>query len=253
MQSEFISGMANLKKDKLQAQIRDILLEQIKNNAFPDGKLPTETKLAKILGVSRATISITLASMEQEGIVVRRHGSATYVNNGYGSIHSLITQGIGVYELLAQNGYTPSLLSNTIESFGSNKIEKEIIEKLHLGSEDKIYLIKRIFMADESPAIMTEEFIPQKFLIKELDMDLLPNTIYQLSENFCISPIEFTLVDIIPYLVDDFIREALKCDANDRVLLTEETHLNNKSIPMIFSRVFSLDKYVRFQAIRIRQ
>lgn len=246
------SGFKTLKQSKLQMRARESILGEIKNGAFPDGKLPTERKLAELLGVSRATISITLAYMEREGIVVRRHGSATYVNLGYNSIHSLITQGIGVYDLIKQNNYVPSLISNNLEIFSASTLDSEITSKLNLSGDERILLIRRIFGANQNPAVLTEEYIPEKFLTKPIDINNLPETIYKLSEQYCISTIEFTLVEIIPYYVDKFISEQLKCTPNEMILLTEEVHLNNRSAPMIFSKVFVLDKYIRFQAIRVR-
>ena len=108
------NNFEKLTQGKLQDRVRDSILKEIKNGSFPDGKLPTEGALAKMLGVSRATISITLAYMEREGIVVRRHGVATYVNLGYNDIHSSINQGVGIYDLIKQNGYEPATLHDSI-------------------------------------------------------------------------------------------------------------------------------------------
>lgn len=247
------SGFTSLKQGKLQDRVRESILREIKNGAFPEGKLPTEGKLAEMLGVSRATISITLAYMEREGIVVRRHGAATYVNQGYKDIHSLINQGVGVYELIRQNGYTPGLLEDSITEMVAENLDSAIVDKLHLERTDKIYRVQRVFGAEGRPAVLTQEYMPGKFLVKPLDIADFPKTIYALSEQYCTSPIEFTLVEIIPCQVDEFLAEKLECQKNGPILLTEEIHLNNHSVPMIYSKVFTLDKYIRFQAIRIRQ
>lgn len=245
--------MEVLKQDKLQMRVRESILKGIKSGSFDEGKLPTEGKLAKMLGVSRATISITLAYMEKEGIVVRRHGSATYVNLGYNDIHSLIDQGIGVYDLIKQNSYEPSLISNTLESLRARELGEKIISKLNLEANDQIDCITRVFGANGNPAVLTQEFLPKKYMSIPVDINNLPETIYKLSEQICISPIEFTLIEIIPCNVNDFLAEKLSCSLRDPILLTEEIHLNNHSLPMIYSKVFVLDKYIRFQAIRTRQ
>lgn len=247
------AGFETLKQDKLQSRVRDSILEQIRIDAFPDGKLPPENKLAKLLGVSRATISITLAYLEREGAVVRRHGSAAYVNKGFNSIHSSINQGVGVYDLIKQNNYEPSLISNSIECKHAHEFDKGIQEHLCLTADDKVSCVQRIFAANGNPAVLTEEYIPEKYLAHPLESDNLPETIYLLSEQYCLSPIEFTLIEIVPCCVNDYLENLLRCEPEDPILLTEELHLDNKSIPIIFSNVFVLDKYIRFQAIRIRQ
>lgn len=246
-------GFESLKQNKLQYRVRDTILDEIMAGNFKDGKLPTETKLAKMLGVSRATISITLAYMEREGIVVRRHGSATYVNQGYKDIHSSINQGVGIYDLIKQNNYTPSLLSDNIVERCAGKIPEQVQKKLGLDSSDQIKCFQRVFGADGNPAVFVEEYIPEKYIVKPIEVNEFPETIYKLSEKYCVSPIEFTLVEIIPFVSDASIQNKLGCDANDPILLTEEIHLNNKSVPMVFSKVYLRDKYIRYQAIRIRK
>lgn len=249
----------SLKQSKLQNRVRESILEEIKNGSFSDGKLPTETKLAKMLGVSRPTISITLAYMEREGIVVRRHGSACYVNQGYRNMHSLINQGVGMYDLIRQNGYTPSLISDSITTDTASNLPPDISARMEsagfdVNADDEIYCIQRVFGANGAPSVLTQEFIPAKYTTQTFDSpDSLPETIYKLSEQYCISPIEFTLVEIIPCRIEKHIQEKLQCEENEPVLLTEEIHLSNRSIPMIFSRVYVVDKYIRFQAIRIRE
>jgi DNA-binding FadR family transcriptional regulator len=45
----------------------------------PNKRLPSERDLLKTLDVSRATLRDSLATLEAEGLVTRRHGSGTYV------------------------------------------------------------------------------------------------------------------------------------------------------------------------------
>lgn len=257
MKKECDNSFQFLKRPKLQDQVRESILNEIKRGSFPSGKLPTEGKLAEMLGVSRPTISITLAYLEREGVVVRRHGSATYINKGYNNLKSLINQGIAIYDLIEQNGYEPSLLSDKVDEIKASDLFRELENRLkidfELESDETVYSIRRVFGANGKPCIVTYEFIPKKHLKKSLDTDRLPETIYKLSEEYCYSPIEFTLVDIIPFNLNDELTNLLSCNKEDLVLLTEEIHLNNQSCPVIYSKVFVLDKYIRYQAIRIRE
>ena len=53
---------------------------RIYRNAYTEGRLPSEPDLALALNASRATLPQALAELEQDGLIARRHGSGTFVN-----------------------------------------------------------------------------------------------------------------------------------------------------------------------------
>lgn len=243
----------SLDKRKLQDYVRDCIFKEIQSNSFPNGKLPTETVLAKALGVSRATVSIALASMERDGVVIRRHGSATYVNKAFTKIKAQITEGIGVYDLIQKCGYVPSLKWNKTEVIPCQELPTYLVEKLGVGEESRITRISRLFAADGNPAVYLEEYIPCGLLKKEIDNNTLPETIYKLASEYCEKDIEFTVLDIVPCVPADFISNYFDASGGKGILLSEELHLDRLSNPLIFSKVYTYDKYIRYQAIRIRK
>jgi GntR family transcriptional regulator len=75
--------MQQLKSDKtpLYLQARQYLLDLIGNGTFkPSEKLPSEANLAVQLGISRPTLREALHNLEQEGVIVRKHGVGTFVS-----------------------------------------------------------------------------------------------------------------------------------------------------------------------------
>jgi GntR family transcriptional regulator of arabinose operon len=68
------------------AQLRDKLAAAIGSGQLSPGeKLPPEGVLAEELGISRNTVRQAIAELIQQGRVVRRHGSGTFVCEGSGS------------------------------------------------------------------------------------------------------------------------------------------------------------------------
>ena len=61
-------------------QAREALLEAIREDRFPGGRLPPEPDLAELLGVSRTTVRAALQSLSAEGLVTRRRRRGTTVN-----------------------------------------------------------------------------------------------------------------------------------------------------------------------------
>jgi GntR family transcriptional regulator len=75
--------MQQIKVDKtpLYLQARQYLLSLVEDGTFQPGEqLPSEADLAVQLGISRPTLREALHNLEQEGLIVRRHGVGTFVS-----------------------------------------------------------------------------------------------------------------------------------------------------------------------------
>ena len=63
------------------AQVARRLTEAIERGEYlPESALPAERELAASLGVSRVTVRQAIAQLAERGLVVRRHGSGTFVS-----------------------------------------------------------------------------------------------------------------------------------------------------------------------------
>ncbi|MDF2859258.1 MAG: GntR family transcriptional regulator, partial [Neobacillus sp.] len=64
----------------LYLQVIDRLKQDIDKGVYKEKeKLPSEFDLAKQLGVSRATLREALRILEEENVIIRRHGVGTFV------------------------------------------------------------------------------------------------------------------------------------------------------------------------------
>jgi GntR family transcriptional regulator len=63
----------------LYEQIASLLADEIRHGSFePSGKLPSEAALCLRFGVSRVTVRLALARLEDDGVVERKQGKGTY-------------------------------------------------------------------------------------------------------------------------------------------------------------------------------
>ena len=61
--------------------IADSIREKVLAGEYALGKLPSERALIRQYGISRATAAKVLATLESEGLVVRRRGAGAFVNH----------------------------------------------------------------------------------------------------------------------------------------------------------------------------
>ena len=67
-------------------ELRFSLAEELRNRILagewsPGDRLPSEPELARTRLVSRTSVRAAMSLLEEEGYVVRRHGSGTYVSH----------------------------------------------------------------------------------------------------------------------------------------------------------------------------
>jgi DNA-binding FadR family transcriptional regulator len=71
---------APLRQSKLADQLYEQILAKIVSGALPEGgKLPSESQLCELFGVSRPVVRESLSRLQADGVVVSRHGSGSFV------------------------------------------------------------------------------------------------------------------------------------------------------------------------------
>lgn len=110
----------------LYLQVIDRIKKDIEQGVYKEKeKLPSEFELAKQLGVSRATLREALRVLEEENVIIRRHGVGTFV-----SARPMFTSGIeqlsSVTEMIRQAGRKPGtiFLSSSIQKPTENDIKR---------------------------------------------------------------------------------------------------------------------------------
>ena len=126
-------------------EIADWLKENIRKGTFKSGeKLISEPSLCEKFGISRHTARAAISILEQEGYVVRKQGSGTYVNHfisdaGRKKIGLLMTYAddyifptiiSSIEEVLSEKGHSMSL------RLTQNKVEHERSQLLAFLSDD---------------------------------------------------------------------------------------------------------------------
>lgn len=135
------------------------LRTEISNGALPPGsRVHSENELCRMFGVSRQTVRQAVGRLEQEGLLVRRRGSGTYVSDGGGQaprpgryigvmmtyLDSYIFPSIvsGIERTLAASGYGMLLAmthnrtdyeARSLQNFWENRVAGLIVEPAKSG------------------------------------------------------------------------------------------------------------------------
>lgn len=126
-----------------------------KNQLKRNDQLPSEAAIAKTLGVSRNTLREAYISLENEGIIVRRHGIGTFIAHSP-IIRDSLNDFAPFAQIIQDGGYTPNFETISIES---EIPSADVSDVLMLSATQEVRCIKRIVRADQKPVIYVEDYL----------------------------------------------------------------------------------------------
>ncbi|GAF63590.1 putative transcriptional regulator [Bacillus sp. TS-2] len=228
----------------LYLQVIDRIKQDIDNKVYMEGeKLPSEFDLSKQLGISRATLREALRLLEEEGIVIRRHGVGTFVHS-----KPIFSAGIeelqSVTDMISNANMTPGtiFLSSAVKEASDEDRTRFNMEEL-----EEVLEIERVRTADQIPVVYCLDKIPH-FLMNDFSIHSM-SSIFSLLEEAGQS-ISYAVTYIEPIGYHEKISEILECETESSLLLLKQTHYNQNDEPLLYSlNYFRADKF-KFHVVR---
>lgn len=175
-------------------QVNEILRERIRTALYePGSRLPSENELAEEFGVSRATVRTVLAKLSIEGLILRRQGDGTYVNQRINEVNTHLGGLWDFSRLIQSSGFDVSIQALSLKEVEATKEEAH---ELAVQPGETLLMMKRLFLADHYPVIVANNRIPKKFLkvpLHKIDGQL---HIRDILKRYCEKEIAFAVTEI---------------------------------------------------------
>jgi GntR family transcriptional regulator len=137
-------------------QVKAYLLNYIRENHLKrNDQLPSEAAIAKKLGVSRNTLREAYVSLENEGVILRRHGIGTFVAHSP-LIQDSLNEFFSFARIIQEGGYEPIFETMSMEF---EQVSPEVYDVFDIQPSKKIRRIKRLVRADQQPVIYVDDYI----------------------------------------------------------------------------------------------
>ncbi|MEI5906245.1 GntR family transcriptional regulator [Bacillus spongiae] len=231
----------------LYLQVIDRLKQDIEAGKYKEKeKLPSEFDLSKQLGVSRATLREALRILEEENIIVRRHGVGTFVN-----AKPLFTSGIeqlnSVTNMIKQAGMTPGTIFLSSTTQGPTE---EDVRRFTCEEEDEMVVIERVRTANGEPIVYCIDKIPSHIIPEKLTHEN-ESLLVGLDKEGDVS-ISYAVAQIEPMGFHEKISPILHCEPETALLILKQMHYDEKDQPILYSvNYFRADKF-SFHVLRKR-
>lgn len=236
-------------KLSLSAQAQQYLLDLIEQGTYEPGEqLPSENELATRLGISRPTLREALHNLEQEGMVIRKHGVGTFVAPGY---EHRLESGLecleSILDLAARQGL--QLKFNALQIL-EEPADAALAEKLDVAPGTPATHIRRVIEVDRRPVAYMVDIVPSTVLSPP-DLDAaFTGSVLDLLRNKQDLHIDQAVAEIVALDADDTLARELGIQTGRAILLLEETLYDQTGVILEFSQNYFIPEFFRFQVVR---
>jgi len=229
-------------------QVKEALQDRILNKEFqPDGRLPSEAELASEYKVSRATVRTALSTLAAEGLITRRQGDGTYVNKRVIEVNTRLDSIWEFTEMIEASGRKASV--DVLEAVQRPASPREA-SNLNIQVQDDVLSLKRVFLADDRPLILSTNVIPYNLICTEFTPDMLKMSIIKFLDRVCNQEFAYAIADISAAGATDDIAQLFQIAKNSPLLRLEESFFNRSGQPLIYAVNFYDDKTLRLRVVR---
>lgn len=243
--------MHELKTDRrpLHIQARQHLLTLIEEGIYQPGQqLPSESDLAAQLGISRPTLREALFNLEQEGVIVRKHGVGTFVALAYDRrVQGGLERLESVLALAERQGLSTQMLRPSVNRVPA---DAAVAEKLTLEPKAPLTCVRRTIAVDGRPAVYLVDYASTAVLPPESLDDTFTGSVLDLLVRRNNIRVREALAEITAVNADASLAEHLAVDLGRALLLLSETVFTEELTPVEFSRNYFLPGLFDFHVLR---
>ena len=243
--------MQQLKVDKtpLYLQTRQHLLGLVVDGTFQPGeRLPAEIDLAAQLGISRPTLREALLNLEQEGVVVRKHGVGTFVASmPISRLESGLERLESVRALAARQGMMVHVRDLHVEQVVA---DEDLAERLCVPLSTPLTCVQRTIVVKQRPAAYLVDYSPVTILPPAVLGPSFNGSVLDLFKQRDDIHLREALAEITAINADARLAEQLAVETGRALLLLTETLFADDNSPVGFSHNYFLPDLFHFHVLR---
>lgn len=246
--------MSLLREDRrpLASRARDHIWQMIQQRGYAAGdRLPSEEQLATQLGVSRPTIREALRLLEEERLVICRHGVGRFVApHGDNLVREEITRLLSVTEMARQLGIT---IETHVLSLHEEPADERIAAHLAIEAGTTVLRLERVRRSSGTPVIYSIDIVPRRLAPNHIEPAAFAGSLLALMEeqwsvNVAYSHATFSAVTLEPAL-------SRIIGAPDGLpwIFMEHVNYNGDDRPVLYSRDYYRGDVYQFHVLRRRR
>ncbi len=239
-------------KKALYQDVLGFLQEDIKSGRYSPGeKLPSEDQLAQEFSVSRVTLREALRVLEDDGVIVRRHGSGTFVRDKRAVPIQDLSSIVSISTIFKRVGLEDRFTKVELRKIPATQ---RISEKLRIPSGQEVWEVERLRTLGENPAIYSFDYFPASFIPhgKEKSLNDYKHSLYHFLSEVCGQTSDDGESWFKPIMSDKKLSDILKTRRNSPLMYIETVDFDSNKQPILYSFSYYVPELFVFQAHRRR-
>lgn len=216
--------------------IRLRLLQEMKEGIFLNrNKLPRETELSEMLGISRTQLRDVLSELEREGFITRRHGVGTLINRSVLQVTNRMDIETEFLEMIRQSGYVPGTIYVGMQE---ETADETIASRLEIPLGTEVVRFSRLCTADGKPVIYCEDVLEKRLITDDYTQQDLEQPIFHFLQQFCGLSSYMDLTELHAVAADEKLSAVLQVPVGTPLLNMEEVDFDIEG-----KRIFCSSEY----------
>ena len=206
--------------------------------------LPNEAQLGLRFAVSRATIREAVRGLVEEGYLVRRQGSGTYVTE-----RPLLRNSLDVN--FSYTAYLESLgvrATRRVLGISRRPAGKVVAERLHVASNEPVVEVRRVRTADERPAIYSIDVLPGD-IARDAGDDAFGGSLYAFLDRVG-HPVAHGEAILAPAVADETLATVLDVAPGTLLLRVEQVDVDINGRKVMLSREWHVPSVIELRCFR---
>lgn len=218
----------------LYSQVREMLRERIVDGTYaPHARLPAESEMSSLFGVSRITVRQALSDLQKEGVIFKVPGKGTFVSKP--RAFQELSQLEGFAESMSRKGYR---IFNKVIRHRTVPATSEVASALRLSGPVSVSEIKRIRHLDHEPVSLEVTYLPEAIGERLRHEDLASRDIFLILENDYRIPLGHADLQIGAVVADAALASALRVPEGTALLRIERLTHTADDRPLDFEYLY---------------
>jgi DNA-binding GntR family transcriptional regulator len=227
----------------LRHQLAQELRDRIRSGELPPGaKLPSEPELAHDRAVSRSSMRAAITVLEEEGLVMRRHGSGTYVTFRP-TLENDLSRNFGVSSLIASTGLAPGTAEQTCELVPA---PRRVAAALEIPTGDPVSELRRVRTAAGQRVAVTVDWCRPEHLSPD---ELRGGSVYAALSARGLA-VDHGVATLTPGNADAGTARRLGVARGALILTIDQVDTTADGVPVLVSREHHLADAFTFMVVR---
>jgi GntR family transcriptional regulator len=234
----------------LPQKIREQILDILERGDYRAGdQIPTEHELTERLQVSRSTLREALKTLEEERVLLCKHGRGRFLAVDSSAILESVTRLQSVTEMLKERSLEPQ---SRVLALEKGPAGERIAKKLRIDPAERVIFLERVRLAEGEPLIYSLDIIPHALTSGPLKKRTFRGSLLKFAEEHWDMYIDYAQTTIRAAQLDPALSETLGLPADLPWIMLEQIHYTEYHKPVLYSEDYHRGDKFSFHVVRRR-